>query len=273
MITVFTKIMKCMIVDLCDEDAPSYDRRTMCDSAVQAFYHMHHMLLAVALRDHTVVQGAVRDVLAFVNGQTSKDKCPDLGVLLVKLLLVPADTVPWSVFARVFFRELLARQVRWIRGGAIFLQPEWDGGDDHMRIDMHFEGAKMSLGIITLQSRIANSSSRPKKMESATAELSAIKATMDDRNGMPSQATTDHFWASFEKIKQGERFSDYLNIFGVCPRPNPTHHATLARWLRQAVVDSQTAGYHRPGRNGWPTFVTQYANFGDSEMEVFKGYD
>ena len=40
-----------------------------------------------------------------------KDSCPDLGVLLAKLLLVPRSTAPWATFAPLFVRELLARQV------------------------------------------------------------------------------------------------------------------------------------------------------------------
>ncbi len=89
--------------------------RHMSDAALQGFCHLHHLLLAVALEPGSrLMQQAAADVVAFIDVPSArhKDKCPDLGRLLVSFLLVPEELAPWSEFAPVFVRELLSREVR-----------------------------------------------------------------------------------------------------------------------------------------------------------------
>lgn len=259
------KLMNGMIVDLCKEDAPSHSRRMLCDSAVQAFFHMHHLLLAVALSDPAVLKEAEREVTAFANGSTHKKTSPDLGVVLIYMLLVPATRVPWSQFVRPFFRELLARQVRWVDAPEFTIVTA-DRGDE-WRIDTHLASARKSLRIVTMSAWFANSVARPRK---STQELAAIKSALDAAHGQPPQATRDRFWGVFKTLERGQRFSDYLNVIGVCPKPLPTHRATLARMLRQAVVDSQKAKYHRAFLAA-PNHT--FARFDASDMDVYTGYD
>lgn len=259
------KLMNGMLVDLCKEDAPSNSRRMLCDSAVEAFFHMHHLLLAVALSDATILKEAEREVIAFANGSTHKRTSPDLGVVLIYTLLVPAARVPWSHFVRPFFRELLTRQVRWVN--APDFTTVYTDRSDEWRIDTHLASACKSLRIVTMSAWFANSVARPRK---SVSELAAIKAALDAAHGQPPQATRDRFWAVFKTLERGERFSDYLNVIGVCPKPLPTHRATLARMLRQAVVDSQKAKYHR-ARLAPPSHT--FARFDASDLDVYTGYD
>lgn len=96
--------------------------RHMSDVALSGFCHLHHLLLALALEgNHGILKGgsdglisqALADVRTFIDDPEGrlKKNCPDLGRLLVSLLLVSEEEAPWSEFAPVFIRELLARQV------------------------------------------------------------------------------------------------------------------------------------------------------------------
>ena len=96
--------------------------RHMSDVALSGFCHLHHLLLALALEGNAAIleagsdglmRQALADIRTFIDDPECRLKrsCPDLGRLLVSLLLVPEEEVPWSEFAPVFIRELLARQV------------------------------------------------------------------------------------------------------------------------------------------------------------------
>ncbi|KAG1669741.1 hypothetical protein FOA52_001570 [Chlamydomonas sp. UWO 241] len=87
--------------------------RALSDASLQAFCHLHHLLLAMALQPGSeVVELARHDVRAFMTqpAACTKEACPDLGVLLVELLLVPCSDAPWEQLAPVLLREVLARQ-------------------------------------------------------------------------------------------------------------------------------------------------------------------
>lgn len=273
----FGKLMNSLIIDLFLRTG-GQDKRHMCDAAIEAFFHMHHMLLAVALEDNTgsenVVLAAQCDIINFVESPQArhKNKCPDLGVLLLKLLLVPADTMPWARFAPVFVRELLARQVRWVdrtnAKGFEYLKPHEDEneGDDIMRINHHLEHAATSLRIVAMETWFANAVSRPESHTTASQELLGIKEQLDTNHGQPPQAVRDAFWGTFKTFEAGKCFSDYMNRMGVCPKPRPTHSATLACMLRQAVVDSKEAGYHE----GWIKSM-QYIDWSSNPLDVYQG--
>lgn len=82
-------------------------------------------LLAATLQPGSqLARCAQQDVAAFLAGREGRHKgrCPDLGVLLVKLLLVPREAVPWAAFAPIYVQECLARQVG-VGGGS-----KWQGG-------------------------------------------------------------------------------------------------------------------------------------------------
>ena len=85
------------------------------DAAMSTFCHLHHLLLAAALQPGSrLAETAEADVKSFLAGREGRTKsaCPNLAVLLVKLLLVPKSSVSWADFAPKFIQELLARQVR-----------------------------------------------------------------------------------------------------------------------------------------------------------------
>ncbi|GLC46610.1 hypothetical protein PLESTM_001896500 [Pleodorina starrii] len=162
---------------------------------------LHHLLLTTALaaapersssgagggRGAGLVARCIRDVRTFVgnggggDGEAARHKtrCPDLGLLLIKYVLVPKDVVSWSTFAPVFVRELLARHELWvgralgdgrgIAGGrvsvaaAAFLAP-WRTAapePDLLRLEAHLKHARTSLMTVAVEAFFVNALARP----------------------------------------------------------------------------------------------------------------
>lgn len=108
-----------------------------------------------------VLSIARRDVRAFTlhSDARSKERCPNLGLLLVEYLLVSKEDAPWSRFGPALLRECLARNVMWaVRSDREFglvgkEQPsrQGDSADDFNRLKKHFESAHVSLRLVMLQ--------------------------------------------------------------------------------------------------------------------------
>jgi ubiquitin-protein ligase len=231
--------------------------RSMSDAALQTFCHLHHLLLAAALQPGSqLMSEARREVQAFVSSSSArhKQRCPDLGVLLVQLLLVPKEAVPWSQLAPVLVRELLARQVMWaIRDvGDDFGRPHTersssrgDSRDDIWRLDNHFGAGAVGLRNVMLQAWFANGLARPATLAGCTQQLAAIKGSYDACSGMPPLHLFRAFNAQARSVLAAGGWHDFLRELrlGVCTTLQPA--AALVALLRQAVLDSWAAGYHK----------------------------
>lgn len=250
-LNVIAQIMNSLVVSLVQEgkQTPSH----MSDAALGVFCHLHHLLLTVATSDtkgDAIIRESMDDVKDFISSPHKRNKryCPDLGVLLVKLLLVPSDIVPWSTFAPVFIRELLARQVLWLsrKFGDVFVRP-WDmqGGPDadKRRLSATFECAITGLRVVALQAWFANALARPAK---DTSKLVQIRDTYHARNGSCPQEVFVRFNKHAHRVMSMNKWTDYLSVLRLGLRNDASGPAALfASMLRQAILDSSRAGYHK----------------------------
>ncbi|GIL83920.1 hypothetical protein Vretimale_10919 [Volvox reticuliferus] len=262
--------------------------RHMSDAALKGFCHLHHLLLTVALAkgrssggEGALLLRCQHDVLAFVADRAArhKSRCPDLGLLLIKYVLVPKDVVPWSTFAPVFVRELLARHVMWVsralkNDGGSFLRP-WQAAvpePDLWRLQTHLKHSRTSLMTVAVESFFVNALARPDGNSSSghagvaaasnntispivLNQLADIKATYDKRNGEPPSAVFDAFSQHARSVLSVSKWTEVLAALRLglrppLPRPDgqPTTVGDMARQmadtLRQAVLDSRLSGYH-----------------------------
>ena len=97
----------------------------------------------------------------------------------------------------------------------------------------------------TAQAWFANALARPSQASSCKSELAAIKAAYDDCSGLAPARTFEAFNAHARRVRAMGSWLDVLSVLklGFKPRYNP--RATFAAILRQAVLDSYQAGYHR----------------------------
>uniref|UniRef100_A0A061RGC8 Ubiquitinconjugating enzyme subfamily protein n=1 Tax=Tetraselmis sp. GSL018 TaxID=582737 RepID=A0A061RGC8_9CHLO len=226
------KVMNSLVVELFVLEQRA--KRHLCDAVVQGFFHLHHLLLAVTLRRGVpFIEAARSDLERFVRTRAARHKsqCPDLGLLLLKLLIVPTDAMPWGRFAPAFMRELFCRQVRWVRSGLPertygfdYFQPEWDCTHQHdrQRVAHHLQYATTGMRVVALEAWFANAIARPSKAESAIKELSQIKASLDRENGQPGQEFCKAFWDMLKVLEGATQFQDYMDKMGIYPNPRPT---------------------------------------------------
>jgi hypothetical protein len=253
-------------------------QRHMSDAALQTFCHLHHLLLAAALQPGSqLVQSACRDVRAFVASPAARHKssCPDLGLLMVQLLLVPKTSVPWAAFAPALLQELLARQVLWAtrgRDGLAFGSPQHErpsvpgrSADDEWRMKAHWASGAVGCKMVMLQAWFANALARPASTAGCLRELGAIKAGYDACSGMPPLATFRAFNRQARLVLACGGWEGFLRCLRLRVRPGLVAPAAIAAMLRQAVVDSWAARYHsRPALAG-PSATQLYLHWHKEE--------
>lgn len=231
--------------------------RHMSDAALETFCHLHHLLVAVVVRRHPgIADACTRDVLRFVQDPAARRKaaCPDLGLLLVKYMLVPMDRVRWSDFASAYLREALARHVMWVRAPGWFTAPTRAERDD-ARLKAHLDGALVSLRLICLMAFFANALARPSSEATKARELHNIEAAYNGSNGDPPPRVADLFYGHARGVMSISSWTHVLSLLRLrLNAPGAADPAAKTRafadMLRQAVVDSSDAGYHRAPR-GW----------------------
>ena len=243
----------------------------MSDAALQIFCYLHQLLLAAVLdlpnggRD--ILAAAKRHVVDFVDGPPEarrKARCPDLGVLLVELLLVPKDEMPWERFAPVFLREFLSRQVMWaIRGSggdarnsgnSWIANVDFESADDlavaKRRTDEMLKHGKVGLRLVCMQAIFGTRAARPATSAEMLPQLRAIKDAYAAGNGLPPEGLAVSFNATVKRIMAIDGWTKALTLLGVGMSPEKAPRALLvfASMLRQAVADSKTSGYHSGGK-------------------------
>jgi hypothetical protein len=251
----------------------------MSDAALQTFCHLHHLLLAAALQPGSqLAVVARRNVCAFVSSQPARHKsgCPDLGVLMVQLLLVPKASVPWAALAPALLQELLGRQVLWAtrgKAGERFEAPqrERSGGkaglspDERWRIEQHWASGAVGCRMVMLQAWFANALARPSTAGGCLQELGAIKAAYDACSGMPPPCAFQAFNQQARGVLACGGWDEFLRCLRLGVRPGLPAPGTVVAMLRQAVVDSHAAGYHsKPAllRVGWDAKAAEYLDWG-----------
>lgn len=235
--------------------------RRVSEAKLQVLCHLHHLLLAVALEPGSqLLDVALRNVRQFVASPAArcKERTPDLGALLVQLLLVPKEAVPWSELAPPLLRELLARQVRWaartwaatgnLQPGPEFTYCRPHGertvAADRWRLQGHFKAAEISLHTMMLQAWFGNALARPATLAGRHQELSAIKAAYDACSGRPPERLLRSFEVRARAVRACKQWTEFLRGMRLGFRADLHPKRLMAAMLRQAVVDSFAAGYH-----------------------------
>lgn len=82
------------------------------EKAIESYYHLFHLLLCLTTEDKSVLRSANTTLQQFQDGNTSKSACPNLGHLLLAILI--ADIEITQTFMRSIIREATTRNVVWM---------------------------------------------------------------------------------------------------------------------------------------------------------------
>lgn len=187
--------MSDIVVRLNDTDGWHRGNSTLrhaSDKAIESYFHLFHLLLCLATEGENGKQ-AVRDANAklrsFMQGRTSKEDCPSLGVLLVSLLI--SDIDPTEVRAKLV-TEAITRNVLWLldqkRGNKAELAYLETDDVSQYRITETFKGSLTSYRLFMFHElfrRTARPSSDTLGSTTATASPSDLQLALESSQAAP----------------------------------------------------------------------------------------
>ncbi|KAJ2970040.1 hypothetical protein NUW58_g9816 [Xylaria curta] len=133
-----------------DGDSTKSTLRHASEKAIESYFHLFHLLVCLATEDPSIVSQANKLLRDFENGKRSKTDCPNLGHLLVALLI--SDVQVTDVLIKSIITEAITRNVVWLldRKGADM--PELSYMERNTvsayRLDKTFQGSRTSYRLL-----------------------------------------------------------------------------------------------------------------------------
>lgn len=213
------------------------------EKAVESYYQLYHLLLTLATDNPKIAAESSRRIKAFMDGDRSKTNFPNLGHLLVAILISDAATT--SDLTTTIIKEAITRNVVWMldsRGagmaGLSYLEPS---EISEFRLTKTYEASKTSFNLLMFAHLMRKTVSQPAAGADATQirTLQDIRNELFSRHGSPPAGTAAELASSIRRIQEVDTFTKFLLAMEV---PIPTA-AEFTRFLRRTVHDSVDKGY------------------------------
>ncbi|KAK3349602.1 hypothetical protein B0T25DRAFT_548524 [Lasiosphaeria hispida] len=128
--------------------------RHASEKAIESYFHLFHILLCIATgeagRRYGIVEDANRMIKSFMSGKTTKADIPNLGYLLISLLI--SEVVPTEALMKAIVTEAITRNVVWLLDGkgAGFAELGYLESDpvSQYRLKRTFEGSRTSYRLL-----------------------------------------------------------------------------------------------------------------------------
>ena len=243
--------MNDVVVKLSQEASKSIERRSYgysetpqstlkhaSEKAIESYFHLFHILLCLATP--AVVRSANRTLQAFLSGQTSKRVCPNLGHLLITVLI--SDTKMTQELAIAIIKEAVTRNVVWMldaRGaGMSELSYMEASAVSEYRLQKTFEASKTSYRLLMFLNLLRLATNQATGGLRKT--VSQLRDEMFDRHGAPPKGASTRLANDIKRIHAVNTFPDFLKAMGVLKMPTA---AEFTAFLRRSVEESVTKGY------------------------------
>ncbi|KAI0542782.1 hypothetical protein GGR58DRAFT_452006 [Xylaria digitata] len=93
-------------------DSKKSTLRHASEKAMESYFHLFHLLVCLATEDPSIIQRANKLLRDFEDGKRSKEDCPNLGHLLIALLI--SDIQVTDVLIKSIITEAITRNVVWL---------------------------------------------------------------------------------------------------------------------------------------------------------------
>ena len=249
-IGVIYSFMKDVVVRLCHEveqnwDEPKSTLMHATEKAAEAYFSLFHLLLCLATEKKLVVQDADCRLKDFLEGQRSIEACPDLGLLLVALLI--SDYKLSTSLTFQIIDEAVLRNVGWMldkKGAGMaelsYIEPS---SISKYRLQRTFEANKSScrlLMVLTLFYRTA----RPPNNS-----IQTICDEMFRNYGAPPRGTAERIAVGIREIRAVNDFSQFFTVMGLAG--DSLNGEEFCTWLKSRMKRSVEMGYsHQPISQG-----------------------
>ncbi|KAH0438566.1 ubiquitin-conjugating enzyme family protein [Colletotrichum camelliae] len=211
--------------------------RHASEKAIESYFHLYHLLLCLATSDELLVRAANTKIQNFMKGQTSKEVCPNLGHLLVYLLI--SDAAITEKMRKAIITEAITRNVVWMldkrganRPELSYLEPD---KVSTFRLRKTFEASRTSYRLLMF-SELFRRIARPSNEKS----LVEVRDELFDRHGAPPQGAALQLSTDVRRLHDIDNFHDFFGEMGIENKPS-------AEWftshLRECVRGSMARGY------------------------------
>ena len=212
-------------------DQPKSSLAHASEKAIQSYYALFHLLLFIAIDDKTIVEDAHRSLADFEKGKTSKVHCPDLGHLLVALLVSEQEMTKELTF--LIIKETVTRNVVWVlnpRGaGMADLSYLETSAESDYRLQTTFQASKISYRLPMSLNFFRRTTCPPGK------SIQQVCDEAFEAHGAPPKGTTERLTNEIRHIHGVDHFPPFLKSMGITVMPSKPEFTTF---LRQSVEDS-----------------------------------
>ncbi|KAK1986867.1 hypothetical protein LZ30DRAFT_704077 [Colletotrichum cereale] len=207
------------------------------EKAIESYFHLFHLLLCLATADARLVADANKKIRVFMGGKTSKVSCPNLGHLLVYLLI--SDLEITERLRKSIITEAITRNVVWMldkRGSNMpelsYLEPDRVSG---YRLKKTFEASRTSYRLLMFSElfrRIARLSSEK--------TLAQVRDELFDRHGAPPPGAALQLSSEVRRLHDIDNFPHFFREMGIVNLPAAENFTSV---LRDCVRESMQRGY------------------------------
>ncbi|KAK6222018.1 hypothetical protein LQW54_001241 [Pestalotiopsis sp. IQ-011] len=229
------------------------------DKAIESYFHLFHLLVCLATEDRSIVLAANRILKSFKNGNRSKSFAPNLGHLIVAMLI--SDIEVTFELRKAIVTEAIVRNVVWTlrqRPELAYREPD---AVSAYRLDKTFEASRTSYRLLMFSElfrRVARPDHKP---------LREIREELFDRHGGPPHGAANFVAAEVRRLHGVNDFTQFMREMGFESIPTA---ASFTQFLRRTLDDSVRAGYSREALSGRQALILRLQK--DSGFSIWPSY-
>lgn len=210
------------------------------EKAIESYYQLLHLLLCLATDNPRIVRTANQTIQSFLQGRTTKEDVPNLGHLLIAVLISDADMTKDLLMAII--RETITRNVVWMLDKRGANMPELAYIEaDHVskyRLQKTFDASLTSYRLLMFQNTFRRAINRGNP-NGSTRTLVQLRDSLFDAHGSPPPGAAERLANNVRQLQEVKTFPEFLTIMGL----KPPGAKEFTSFLRRTLDDSVKAGY------------------------------
>ncbi|OTA98380.1 hypothetical protein M426DRAFT_28516 [Hypoxylon sp. CI-4A] len=211
--------------------------RHASEKAIDSYFHLFHLLVSHAADFPPLVEHTNSLLRNFMSGKRSKTDCPNLGHLLIALLI--SDIQITEDVRKAIIIEAITRNVVWLlaRKGANMPELSFIEAEpvSAYRLDKTFQGSRTSYRLLMF-SELFRRTARPSHEKT----LAEVRDELFERHGAPPHNTTEELAKTVRRLHIINDFPAFLREMGLHDVPGPKKFSDM---LRQTIHASMEKGY------------------------------